>query len=160
MNWQIMKNLNLEAGLRYYEIWYDYYVSYTLPKWSLGYRFAGDVRSSVLTLPLNAEFGLRPFYVKGGLSLSVAFPEQRKDVMFHNVPPEVSEIYNGLRDVFNKRFVLNRDLGIGIILWRFDISVINSTSMTKVAHRYKTQQQSYSFRASFQPRSSSLQVYQ
>lgn len=146
MNWQILKRLNLETGLRYYDIRYDYYVNYTPPSWSVGYRFAGEVRSIVFTLPLNAELGLiRPFYVKGGLSLSIAFPERRGDVTFHTVPPEVSEIYNGLRDVFNKRIVLNRDLGIGLILWRFDIAVINSTSITKVAHRYETQHQSYSF---------------
>ncbi len=146
MNWQILKRLNLETGLRYYDIWYDYYVNYTPPNWSLGYRFAGDVRSTVFTLPLNAEFGLiRPFYIKGGLSLSIAFPERRGDVTFHTVPPEVSDIYNGLRDAFSKRIVLNRDLGIGLILWRFDIAVVNSTSMTKVAHRYETPQQSYSF---------------
>lgn len=146
MNWQISKRLNLETGLRYYKIWYDYYVNFTPPGWSLGYRFAGDVRSTVFTLPLNAEFALiRPFYVKGGVSLSIAFPERRSDVAFQTVPPEISEIYNGLRDVFNKRIVLNRDLGVGVILWRFDIAVTNSTSMTKVAHSYKTQQQNYSF---------------
>jgi hypothetical protein len=146
MNWQILKRLNLETGLRYYDIWYDYYVNYTPPNWSLGYRFAGDVRSTVFTLPLNAEFGLiRPFYIKGGLSLSIAFPERRGDATFQTVPSEVSEIYNGLRDIFSKRIVLNRDLGIGLILWRFDIAVVISTSMTKVAHRYETQQQSYSF---------------
>ncbi len=146
MNWQILKRLNLETGLRYYDIWYDYYVNYTPPTWSLGYRFAGDVRSAVFTLPLNAEFALiRPFYIKGGLSLSIAFPERRGDITFHSLPPEVSDIYNGLRDVFSKRIVLNRDLGIGLILWRLDIAVVNSTSMTKVAHRYETQQQNYSF---------------
>jgi hypothetical protein len=146
MNWQILKRLNLETGLRYYDIWYDYYVNYTPPNWSLGYRFAGDVRSTVFTLPLNAELGLiRPFYIKGGVSLSIAFPERRGDATFHTVPPEISEIYNGLRDVFNKRIVLNRDLGVGIILWRFDLAVVNSTSMTKVAHRYNAQQQSHPF---------------
>ena len=145
INWQILKRLNLETGLRYYDIWYDYYVNYTPPNWSAGYRFAGDVRSSVFTLPLNAEFGIRPFYLKGGVSLSIAFPQQRGDATFYTVPPEVSEIYNGLRDVFSKRLVLNRDIGIGLILWRFDIAVINSTSMTKVAHRYETPDQSYSF---------------
>jgi hypothetical protein len=146
MNWQILKRLNLETGLRYYGIWYDYYVNYTPPGWSLGYRFASDVRTTVFTLPVNAEFSvIRPFYVKGGVSLSIAFPERRGDVMFQTVPPEISEIYNGLRDVFRKRVVLNRDLGVGLILWRLDIAVINSTSMTKVAHRYKIQQQSYPF---------------
>lgn len=146
MNWQVLKRLNLETGLRYYAIWYDYYVNYTPPNWSLGYRFAGDVRSTVFTVPLNAELGLiRPFYVKAGLSVSIAFPEHRGDVTFQTVPSEVSEIYNGLRDVFSQRIVLNRDLGVGLILWRFDIAVVNSTSMTKVAHRYETQQQSYPF---------------
>ncbi len=145
VNWQILKRLNLEMGLRYYDIWYDYYVNYTPPDWSLGYRFVGDVRSAVFTLPLNAEFGIRPFYVKGGLSLSIAFPERRADVTFQTVPPEVSEIYNGLRDVFSKRIVLNTDVGIGLILWRFDIAVINSTSMTKVAHRYQAPEESHAF---------------
>ncbi len=146
VNWQILKRLNLETGLRYYEIWYDYYVNYTPPQWSLGYRFAGDARSTVFTVPVNAEFAvLRPFYIKGGISFSLAFPVRRGNVTFQTVPPEVSEIYNNLHDVFSKRIVVNRDVGIGLILWRLDIAVINSTSMTKVAHRYKTQQQSYPF---------------
>jgi hypothetical protein len=146
MNWQLLKRLNLEAGLRYYDIWYDYYVNYTPPNWRLGYRFAGDVRTTVFTLPINAEFAvIRPFYVKAGLSLSMAFQERRGDVTFQTVPTEISDIYNGLRDVFSKRIVLNRDVGIGLVLWRLDIAIINSTSMTEVANRYETPLQGYSF---------------
>ena len=146
MNWQVLRRLNLETGLRYYDIWYDYYVNYTPPNWSLGYRFAGDVRTTVFTIPINAEFAvIRPFYVKAGLSLSIAFPQHRGDVMFQTVPTEISDIYNGLRDVFSKRIVLNRDLGIGLVIWRLDIAVVNSTSISEVANKYETQQQGYSF---------------
>lgn len=146
VNWQLLKRLNVETGLRYYDIRYDYYVGYTRPGLGLGYRFAGEARSDVFTLPLNAELGLiRPFYIKGGVSLSIAFLKNRPDASFQSVPPEVSEIFNRLHDTFNKRLVLNRDLGIGIILWRFDIAVVNSTSLTQVAHRYETPQQREAF---------------